>query len=714
MLTACQEYDYRIGFSQCYHNDWNLQLTHDIQREVNSHPEIQLISRVCTEGVQRQVEDIRQFIRDGVDLIIVAPEDQHTIGPIVDEAAAAGIPVLLIDSETTSHKFLASICTDNIIIGERQAQYAVTRLGGHGKVLAILGVEGSTASHDRLRGFRNALTDFPEIQIVDSCYGNWNYSTSLRLIDSLLTLHPNVDAIACQSDPMALAAHDACVKHGMNKRPLILGVDGLMGKGNGIENIVEGKIDATCINPTGGLQAIHLALEILQKKPFDRNIKLTTQLIDQDNVNIYLQQEQRVDLLTERIEEVNGRLGRYFQRSYLLQIIVAIVILLLLLISAFAIYISRTRKQRHRMQYKMAQANQAKLNFFANVSHSFRTPLTLIADPIRTLKQEGNLTERQLSILDLMETQSDKLMQMTDQVLKVLQNDLLRDGTSLDAVAQKSANAQQSAADLRKKDLGAKADIKADEMRKTILIIDDNAEIRSYLSLILEKRNYMVLTAPNGEEGLLVAQQNIPDLIICDVMMPVMDGLECCRRLKADQATSYIPVLMLTAYALDDQRIQGYQSGADAYITKPFNTEVLCARIQNLIESRKHIDTKKEHTQEMNRLELGSVDRQFVQHFHDFVINNMSDVDLDVQQLSGEFNMSRVQLYRKCKSITGKSPVEIIRDIRLKAATDLLQGSDRSVSEVAYEVGFSSPSYFAKCYKDQYGISPTDAQKKRQ
>lgn len=710
--SSCNKYKYHFGVSQCFHNDWNKQLSLDLQREANSHPEIELEIALSTEGAQKQIADIEDFIRKKVDIIIISPEEIIALSPVINKAVSSGIPVILIDHENEHSNYTSSICVDNVEIGRRTASYSIPRLGGHGKVLSIMGHQGSSAAADRMQGLRKGFKDFPEIQIVDSCYTDWSYEGSYSLIDSLLELHPDIDMIASQSDPMALAAYDVCQKRNLQKLPIISGVDGVPGEGNGIMNVKEGKISFTCINPTGGLESIHLALDILEGRPYERNIKLNTKLIDKDNVDLYLQQEERVLLLTKRIEEVNGILGHYFQRTNLLQMVMGAIFLVVLLISVFAIYIHRSRQQRRILLRRINDANQTKLSFFANVSHSFRTPLTLIADPVRTMLKESNLSERQIEMLQLMERQSEKLLTLTDQVLKVLQNDLLKDGAALDAVAQKSADSVQSAADLRKKSFGSQFEISAEETRKTILIIDDNSEIRQYLSLILQGRNYLVLTAPNGEEGLIVAQQNIPDLIICDVMMPVMDGLECCRRLKADQNTSHIPVIMLTAYALDDQRIQGYQSGADAYITKPFNTDVLCARIGNLIDSRKRMDTTKEHTEEVKRVELGTVDREFVEHFHNFVVENMSDIDLDIQQLSDEFNMSRVQLYRKCKSLTTHSPIEIIRDIRLKEAYKLLSETDKAVSEIAYEVGFSSPSYFARCYKEQYNESPTDVQRR--
>lgn len=713
-FSSCSNHTHKIGVSQCYHNNWNLQLERDLRREGNSHPEIELDARLTYDGVQGQIADIRQMIRNRVDLIMVAPEVADSISPIINEAIQAGIPVILIDSESSDSDYTALVCVNNEDIGHHCAQFAIRNLGGHGTIIAMMGVKGSSNTADRHRGFREGLAAYPDIHVIDSCYTDWTYETAYPLIDSLIRLHPDVDFLACQSDPLAIAAHDACVNNHLAKMPLILGVDALMGEGNGIQSVLEGKISATCTNPTGSHEAIQLALDILEGRPYQRINMLQSQLIDPGNVKLVLTSEQRVDRMNRRIEQINGTLGFYFKRANLLQMFTIVCILLILMGIGLIFFIIRYTRQKSILRQRAQEATLAKLSFFTNVSHSFRTPLTLIADPIRTLLREGGLNDRQREMLELMNKNADELQALTDKVLSVLQDDLLKDGERLDLVALQSAQSTSSPAEFRNRtvSINPEPEVIDDQNQKTILIIDDNADIRRYLSLSLTERNFLALTAPNGEEGLHVAQQNLPDLIICDVMMPVMDGLECCRRLKDNPITSHIPVVMLTAYALDDQRIQGYQSGADAYITKPFNTEVLCARIANLLESRKRINTQNDRNKEMEQAEFSDKDRELVNHFHSYVTQHMGNLDLGVQQLCEEFNMSHIQLYRKCKSLTGQSPIEIIRVMRLKAATRLLQNTSKTVSEIAYETGFSSPSYFAKCYKDQYHESPTDVQRR--
>ena len=709
MLASCRHRTYRIAVSQCYHNEWNIQLIRDLQREANSNPEIELNIALCNGDGEQQKADIRQLIAEHYDLILLAPYESNGFDAVISEAKDAGIPIILIDSEAESNNYTARVSADNRNIGERMGQFAVFSLKGHGKVIELRGIEGSSVTSDRHEGFVEVLQNYPDIQIVDSCYCDWSYEMAYPLIDSLISLHPDVELIAAQCDAVALAAYDICILRDYEEVPFIIGVDALMGENNGINNVLEGKLSATCTNPTGGIEAIRLALDILEGRPFQRITKLPTQLIDQSNVSLVVMQEERVDKLLKRIEEINGQLGHYFEQSNLLQIVILLLALVLTLGCGFIFYIFRSIRQRNALRQKVEDANRDKLQFFTNVSHSFRTPITLIADPIRNLQREGELNERQQQMIDIMANQSKELLHLVDQVLDVLQSDLLRDGTRLDVIAQQAAEANISAAELRRQTFEPRPDTTDDPSRSTILVIDDNPDIRHYLGLVLEGRNYLVLTAPNGEEGLIVARQNIPDLIICDVMMPIMDGLECCRQLKAHEATSHIPVLMLTAYALDDQRIQGYRSGADAYITKPFNTDVLCARVENLIISRRRIDPHKDRHTEVQRAEFSDVDRKFIDHFHDYVTEQISNIDLDIQQLCNEFCMSRVQLYRKCKSISGYSPVELIRIIRLKAARELLLSTDRTITEIAYETGFSSPSYFSKCYKDQYSQSPTDA-----
>lgn len=247
-----------------------------------------------------------------------------------------------------------------------------------------------------------------------------------------------------------------------------------------------------------------------------------------------------------------------------------------------------------------------------------------------------------------------------------------------------------------------------DAERPLVLIIDDNNGMRAYLRSILQDK-YNVSEATNGEQGLEKARREVPKLVVCDVMMPVMDGLEFIKRLKEDTATSHIPVVLLTARSLSEQRKEGYDTGADSYITKPFSGQVLLSRIENLMRSRIMLRSvfagDKQETEEEEK--LNETDKTFVGRLRTAIQENLGDSDFSVERLGEEIGLSRVQLYRKVKALTGQTPVELLRKARLTKARQLLEKTEKSVSEIAYEVGFTSPSYFNKCFKDEFDINPS-------
>ena len=246
-----------------------------------------------------------------------------------------------------------------------------------------------------------------------------------------------------------------------------------------------------------------------------------------------------------------------------------------------------------------------------------------------------------------------------------------------------------------------------DNERPLVLIIDDNNGMRAYLRSIL-KDKYNVSEAADGKQGLEKACREIPKLIICDVMMPVMDGLEFTRQLKQNMATSHIPVILLTACSLSEQREEGYDTGADSYLTKPFSGSVLLSRVDNLLRNRTMLrslfsgDKKEEAAEE----QLSSRDQTFISRLRDSIRQNMGDSDFTVERLGEELGLSRVQLYRKVKALTGQTPVDLLKKARLERARLLVEKTDKSISEIAYEVGFTAPSYFNKCFKDEFGVSP--------
>ncbi len=233
-----------------------------------------------------------------------------------------------------------------------------------------------------------------------------------------------------------------------------------------------------------------------------------------------------------------------------------------------------------------------------------------------------------------------------------------------------------------------------------------------YTKSHLEK-DYNILKARDGEEGLVTALEQIPDLIISDVMMPKMDGNVMTEKLKTDQRTNHIPVILLTARASIDSKIEGFEIGADAYITKPFNARELKTRVMNLIEQRQRL--KQHFAEELNAglpveksSNLPSMDQQFVQKLIDVVNNHLSDDDFDVNEFASEMALSRAQLHRKIKALTDMTTSEFIRTIRLNKAAELLKQKTDSVTQIAYETGFNNLSWFAKAFKDQFGVTPSE------
>jgi signal transduction histidine kinase/ligand-binding sensor domain-containing protein/DNA-binding response OmpR family regulator len=251
----------------------------------------------------------------------------------------------------------------------------------------------------------------------------------------------------------------------------------------------------------------------------------------------------------------------------------------------------------------------------------------------------------------------------------------------------------------------------ASSRQRVILLVEDNRDLRNYLKDVLEN-HYNILTAENGKEGYDLAVKKIPDLIISDIMMPVMDGNEFCSRIKEDVRTSHIPFIMLTAVAGDESKLAAFKKGIDDYITKPFDIDLLLLRINKRLEIRDLYHKKFQKHIEINPadIEVSSIDQILIKKAIAYVEKNISESDFSVEDLSQELGMSRVYLYKKLLAITGKTPIEFIRIIRLKRAVQLLEKSDLSVSEIAYSVGFNNPRYFTKYFKDEYGLLPSQYQ----
>jgi DNA-binding response OmpR family regulator/anti-sigma regulatory factor (Ser/Thr protein kinase) len=253
-----------------------------------------------------------------------------------------------------------------------------------------------------------------------------------------------------------------------------------------------------------------------------------------------------------------------------------------------------------------------------------------------------------------------------------------------------------------------KTDIDAllDTEKPLLLIVEDNSDVRRYIISHLEE-DYRIQEAIDGEEGLEQARNHIPDLIISDVMMPKMDGFELCNRIKTDENTSHIPIIMLTAKATSKDKIEGYETGADDYIMKPFDAAELKVRIKNIIEIRRKLQEKFSSDDFVIPKELSSIDEKFMKKVFQVINEHISEEEFSIEELGKEAAMSRKHLHRKLKALTSKSPSQFIRSIRLSKARRLIMEKRGTISEISFMVGFSSPIYFNKCFKEEFGYSPS-------
>ena len=254
----------------------------------------------------------------------------------------------------------------------------------------------------------------------------------------------------------------------------------------------------------------------------------------------------------------------------------------------------------------------------------------------------------------------------------------------------------------------------------TLLIIEDNEDVRNYLVSLLSKY-YNIYTAVNCKEGYEIEQKQIPDLVISDIMTPYMDGIEFTRLSKNNMVTSHIPIILLTARVTSSQVREGYESLADDYIMKPFDPELLVVRVANLLINRKKlaerygtemVSINREPQKAKETSVYSAMEEKFMKKVMEIINKNIENPAYSIDQFSEEIGMSRVQVYRKIKAVTGMSPSKLILDIRLKTSLDMLQNTEYTVTEVSYRCGFNEISYFGKCFKTEYGLSPSEYIKK--
>ena len=872
---------YVIGVSQCSEDSWRKKLNGELRDATYLHDNVTLRVVSANDDDKLQTRQINAFTDEGVDLLIVSPNQINTVTPAIDRAYDSGIPVILLDRKTGAGKYTAFIGADNEKIGRTIGEYIATRLGGKGTVVEIRGLEGSSPAIERHNGFVSAISNYPGIRLLASESGTWLQQSGDEVATKMFAKGIVPDYVFGQNDRMAHGAWQAAKRFGLAGRMRFVGIDALPGKDGGIKLVRDGVLDASYIYPTRGDLVMRLALDILEGRPYERDNSMKAALVTKDNAETMLMQAEEMSHISGRLEKLHRRVDFFFtQYSHQKVYFLLCAIILLLVIVAFAAFY-RVVMVRRRMERETAEAKMA---FFTDMSHDLRTPLTLIADPVERILDDENLTGRQRHMLGIVRRNAALLLKLVGEILdlrkiqggkmeltvtefnladavrlwvddfkplaasyevtivqkadgdltvkadyykvericyNLISNALkynrkggtvtveavcrggnveitvadtgvgipkdvvsrvfdkfyrVRGGGSGTGVGlavvkafaelhggrvsvksvegegsefkvelpQETLNTQPTAPDTLSKHperseqymqkrrkawiedvdddidgnrqgmsstlpsggLGYVAEPDgASASRPLVLVVDDNADVREYVAHLLGGE-YDVRQAADGKEGLDMALKTVPDLIVCDVMMPFMDGLEMCRRVKAETATSHVPVILLTSNAQENQRAEGYDCSADAYITKPFSSKVLLSRVRNLLENRKRLKYVYASGADDEARDEADPDSRFMADFGRVVRERMSDSSLSVETISSALGLSRVQMYRKVKQLTGQSPVEIIRVTRLKKAERLLKTTQMTVSEISYDVGFSSPSYFSKCFKDYFGVQP--------
>jgi ABC-type sugar transport system substrate-binding protein/DNA-binding response OmpR family regulator len=693
---------YVIGVSQCSEDIWRDKLNNELKIGTYFHDDVELRFASADDSDEKQIEQIHQFVNDGIDLLIVAPNQVATVSPAIDEVFDKGIPVIVFDRKTNSQKYTAYIGADNFEMGRLMGEYIATQLKGKGRVLEIMGLKGSSPAIERHNGFVSALKAYPGITLVASLQGDWTEESAVKAIKDYQGDLSNIDFVFGQNDRMAVGASKALSSDNIK----YCGIDGLPGEGNGIACVRDSILDASYIYPTHGDEVLQLAINILEGKPYKKDNPLMAALVTKDNANVLLMQNEEMVRQGDNLNQLHERSDLYLKQLSEQGMVLALALAFILLLLVLIVFIYRYHLQKARIQEERTQMEREQLDFYTQVSHELRTPLTLIEGPLTQLAETKDIKEagaEASGLFAIIQRNTHQLTQLINKMLNVQATGSIDD---LNA-------SQQEAAFIESPTKAAEAEQSLTDDMSTVLIVDDNADIRAYLRTILQDK-YQVNEAADGQQGLAIANEIVPDLIVSDVMMPVMNGLEFCQRIKSGTATSHIPVILLTARALSQHQIEGYESGADAYITKPFSSELLLARISNLLKSRLvlknlfSVGTNSDNEKTNETPQIIFKEDTFLLKFRDFVEKNMADSDLSVETIGAELGLSRVQLYRKIKALTGQSPVELLRTARLQKGRELLQTTDKTVSEVAYEVGFTAPSYFTKCFKDEFGISPSD------
>ena len=715
LVTGCHESKKKfvIGISQCSEDIWREKQNAEMRMAAYFHDNVELRFAAAFDSDARQVQQIDSLVATGIDLLIVAPNQVATISPAIDRAYDHGLPVIVFERKTNSQKYSAFISADNYEMGRTMGEHIAQQLSGHGRVLEVMGLRGSSPAIDRHKGFTDALSNYPGIQLLSTLQGDWTEESGYEAVKQFLTTSAaNVDFVFAQNDRMAMGARRA-MKETLTTLPRFCGIDGLPGKDGGIQLVQDSILDATYIYPTHGDQLLQTAVNILEGKPYEKETHLMSALVTSDNARVLQMQSDEIVRQSDYLDQLHSKASNYLQQLNYQRIIALLAFTMVALLLLVAVIIYWSARQRSRIANERRLMERAQLDFYTQAAHELRTPLTLIEGPLAQLAETPDMQQAEEKTSELLAIVRRNTQQLTTLIGKILDQQVKDSAPHLHAPDTLNTPETPSTQPTASAPLPTQQEApQQDHKEFLLLIVDDNPDIRTYLTTILDD-HYRVILAQDGQQGLEVARREVPDLIVSDVMMPVMNGLQFCQHVKADLITSHIPVILLTARALSKHQVEGYQSGADAYITKPFAPEVLTARIDNLLKSRKVLkDLWQVQATTPQETTADIAEDPFLDRFRSVIQEHMTDSELSVEDIATQMALSRVQLYRKIKTLTGESPVEQLRKARLVRARQLLANTQKTISEVAYEVGFSAPSYFTKCFRDEFGINPSDVKSK--
>ena len=500
VLTSCSQSGkrHKIGVSQCSEDIWREKQNAELRMGAYLQGDVELRFAAAYDSDERQVQQIDSLVATGIDLLIVAPNQVATISPAIDRAFDKGIPVIVFERKTNSQKFTAFISADNYEMGRVMGEYIASQLHGKGRVVEIMGLEGSSPAIERHNGFADALKNFPNIEVVATLQGDWTEESAVKAVKDYQGDLNNIDFVFGQNDRMAMGARIALGTSTIK----YCGIDGLPGEDGGIRLVRDSILDATYIYPTHGDQIVDLAISILEGNPYEKETMMMSALVTRDNANVLLMESQEIMRQAAQLDELHEKADGYLHELGTQRLVswMAVGVIVLLLLTIILLYLYHLRK--------IALQRERVVNTLWNMEEASPCP------------SEG------------------------------------------------------------------------------------------------------------GDEG--IHDSSTSSTVSSNQTSPPLEGL-----------------------------------GEAFFLT----------RFREVVEAR------------------------------------LEDSDVSVEDLAADMNLSRVQLYRKVKSITDSSPVELLRTARLNRAYQLLLTTEKSVSEVAYAVGFTAPSYFTKCFKEEYGMVPGDVRK---